>query len=121
MTKNKRASAKAPSNDADYYTYSVAWSDEDQVFIGRVAEFSLLSAHGKTAEAALKEIRLVVLYVLEDLKESNEPIPEPFSKRRYSGKLVLRMPPQKHRELAIEAEREGVSLNLLVNKKLGAA
>ena len=38
----------------------------------------------------------------------------------YSGKILLRISPELHRGLAIEAERAGVSFNALVATKLGA-
>lgn len=37
---------------------------------------------------------------------------------QYSGKFVARLPKSLHRELAQAAEREGVSLNALVNVAL---
>jgi predicted HicB family RNase H-like nuclease len=100
------------------YAYSVQWSEEDQVYIGRVAEFASLAAHGDSPEAALKEITEVVRFVLEDLVEAGEEIPPPFSKRPFSGKLNLRMPVDLHRHLALEAAQRGVSLNQWINLKL---
>jgi predicted HicB family RNase H-like nuclease len=103
---------------ADDYQYRVGWSEEDGVYVGRVAEFQLLAAHGPTLEAALREIKKVVRTVLDDLAESGEGIPEPFGKRKFSGKFIVRVPESRHRELAIRAAEEGVSLNQLVNSKL---
>jgi predicted HicB family RNase H-like nuclease len=103
------------------YNYSVTWSDEDEVFIGRVAEFRSLSAHGKSPEAALREIMKVVRHVIEELEEGNEPVPQPYSKRTYSGRLVLRMPTALHQQLSLEADRQGVSLNQFINLKLAAS
>jgi predicted RNase H-like HicB family nuclease len=106
---------------AEQYLYSVGWSEADEAFIARVAEFSSLAAHGQTQEEAMREIRNVVEFVLNDLKESNEPIPEPFGKRSFSGRLVLRMPEYMHRQLALEAMQQGISLNQLLNLKLEAS
>lgn len=103
---------------SDHYHYSVSWSEEDQCFIARVAEFSLLSAHGETQEEALQELREVVQFVVDDLESSGEPIPQPISERNFSGKVNLRMPQYLHRELTIEAKEQGVSLNQLINLKL---
>ena len=111
-------SATAPSYKAEDYHYSVAWSEEDEAFIGRVSEFSSLAAHGETLEKALREIRTAVEGVLEDLEEAGESVPMPFSKRKYSGRLNVRMPEHLHRQLAIESEQEGVSLNQWINTKL---
>jgi hypothetical protein len=56
-----------------------------------------------------------VEHTFEDLLESGEDVPEPLNKRRYSGKLVVRLPKYLHRQLAIEAAEEGVSPNQLVS------
>src|ERR1041385_8965748 len=85
------------------YLYSVGWSTDDEAFIGRVLEFPSLAAHGESQEEALKEIRSVVEYALQDLADSGEPAPEPLSKRPLSGTLNLRMPKHLHRQLAMEA------------------
>lgn len=103
---------------AKEYSYTVTWSEEDGVFIGRVAEFPSLAAHGRTQEKALAEIRTVVEYVLDDLRESGEPIPEPLGKRTYSGRLNLRLSKDLHRRLALESSAQGVSLNSWINTKL---
>lgn len=110
-----------PPHQADEYHYIVGWSEEDQAFVGRVAEFESLAAHGRTLEAALREIKNVVQTVLEDLVESGEDMPQPFGARHFSGKLQLRMPESLHRRLALEAARQGISLNQLINLKLTAA
>ena len=91
---------------------------EDHAFVARIAEFPSLSAHGSTQRKALQQIQSVLISVLKDLKKSGEPIPEPFGVRKFSGKLNLRMPEYLHRKLAIEAVREGISLNQLINLKL---
>ncbi len=68
----------------------------------------------------MSEIKNVVDFVIKDLIESKELIPEPFGKRSFSGKLVLRMPEYMHRQLVIEATQQGISLNKLLNLKLEA-
>jgi predicted HicB family RNase H-like nuclease len=105
---------------ANDYQYTVSWSEEDQSYIGRVAEFSSLAAHGDSLEQALQEISTVVEGALEDLAESDEPTPQPFSKRSYSGRLNVRMSEHRHRQLAIEAQQQGVSLNQWILTKLEA-
>ena len=104
----------------EQYLYAIGWSEQDEAFVARVAEFPSLAAHGETQEEAMREIKDVVEFVLNDLKESNEWIPEPFGKRSFSGRLVLRMPEYMHRQLALEALQQGISLNQLLNLKLEA-
>jgi len=120
-TKKQVKNKKESSPKAEHYLYSVGWSEADEIFVARVAEFPSLAAHGDTQEEALREIKTVVEFVLNDLKESNEPIPEPFGKRSFSGRLVLRMPEYMHRQLALEAMQQGISLNQLLNLKLEAS
>lgn len=105
---------------AEFYSYTIARSEEYEAFIGRVVEFPSLAAHGDTLEGALHEINLVVEAVLEDLAENGEPIPEPISKKHFSGKLNVRMPSHLHRQLSVEAAREGVSLNQWITMKLAS-
>lgn len=100
------------------YLFSIVWSDEDKAFVARVLEFPSLAAHGPTSEEALLEIRSTVDAVLDELIEAGEPVPEPLSRKHFSGKLNLRMPPKLHRDLSIEAAREGVSLNQWITIKL---
>lgn len=102
----------------DHYTYRVTWSAEDGEHVGLCAEFPSLSWLAKTPEKALAGIRNVVGDCVRDMQASGEPVPEPIADRRYSGEFKVRIPPQQHRRLAIEASEQGVSLNRLVSAKL---
>ena len=102
----------------DYYTYRVTWSADDQEYVGLCAEFSGLSWLARSPEAALRGIRAVVAEVVADLKQSKEPIPEALASRRFSGKFMVRVPPDVHRDLALEAAEAGVSLNRIATVKL---
>jgi len=102
----------------DRYTYRVTWSEEDEEYVGLCAEFPSLSWLSGTPEAALKGIRKVVADVINDMLESGEAIPEPFASRQYSGKFMVRVPPEVHRKLAVQAAEAGVSLNRLASLKL---
>lgn len=102
----------------DRYTYRVTWSEEDEEYVGLCAEFPSLSWLSGTPEAALKGIRKVVADVIKDMLESGEAIPDPFASRQYSGKFMVRVPPEVHRKLAVQAAEAGVSLNRLASSKL---
>ena len=102
----------------DRYTYRVIWSEDDQEHVGLCAEFPSLSWLGKTPESALKGVREVVEGVIKDMKQSGEEIPQPLSCKRYSGKFLVRVPPEVHRNLATQAAESGVSLNRIVGVKL---
>ena len=102
----------------DRYTYRVMWSEEDREYVGLCAEFPSLSWLAKTPEAALKGIRSVVAEVIADMKKRGEKSPQPIAGKRYSGKFVVRIPPEVHRRLALQAAEQGVSLNRLASSKL---
>ena len=102
----------------DRYTYRVTWSEEDEEYVGLCAEFPGLSWLAATPEEALRGIRRVVAEVVADLKRNQEIVPEPLATRQYSGKFQVRVPPELHRRLALEAAESGVSLNRLASVKL---
>lgn len=102
----------------DRYTYRVTWSEDDKEYVGLCAEFPSLSWLASSQEAALRGIRSVVKKIVADMKKNREPIPEPLASRPYSGKFLVRVPPEIHRKLAVEAAEAGVSLNRLASAKL---
>lgn len=105
-------------SDTDKYTYRVIWAEEDGEFVGLCAEFPGLSWLASSLEAALRGIRSVVDDCVKDMAENGEDIPRPISTRQYSGKFMVRVPPQVHRQLATEAAESGVSLNRIASAKL---
>jgi predicted HicB family RNase H-like nuclease len=102
----------------DRYTYRVTWSEDDNEYVGLCAEFSSLSWLAPTPESALKGIRKLVANVVQDMSTTGETIPEPIACRSYSGKFMVRVPPDIHRKLAVQAAESGVSLNRIASSKL---
>jgi predicted HicB family RNase H-like nuclease len=100
------------------YLYRVAWSEEDQEYVGLCAELPSLSWLAGTQAAALQGIVELARRTIEDLVKGREPVPEPLATRHYSGQFKVRIPPQVHRQLAMEAAESKVSLNRLVSAKL---
>ncbi len=105
-------------HEKDKYAYRVLWSEEDQEYIGLCSEFPSLSWLESTQEKALKGIRKLVAECVADLKENEEEIPQAISTRNYSGKFMVRVPPEIHRQLALQATDAGVSLNRVASAKL---
>ena len=103
---------------SDRYIYRIIWSEEDKEYVGLCVEFPSLSWLAESPEAALLGIREVVKEAIKDMKDSGESPPESLSSRKFSGKFIVRVPPEIHRRLTIEAEEEGISLNRLVSTKL---
>ena len=86
--------------------------------MGLCAEFGLLSHLDATPEAAFAGIRDLVAFAVADLREEGAPVPEPLSGQRFSGTLTLRIPPETHRALAMDAAEAGVSMNRLAVERL---
>lgn len=104
----------------DHFTYRVTWSPEDGEHVGLCAEFPSLSWLDATPDGALGGIRRLVADVVREMTSNGEAVPEPIADRRYSGEFKVRIPPQAHRALVIEAAEQGVSLNRLASAKLCA-
>jgi len=102
----------------DHYTYRVTWSQEDGEYVGLCVELPSLSWLAKTPEKALSGIRKVTDEAVADMQLNGEPVPEPLAEKHYSGEFRVRIPPQVHRSLAMEAAEQGVSLNRLASAKL---
>lgn len=74
-----------------------------------------------SSEEALGAVKSAVVVPIENCREQDDEFPFPEFLKEFSGKYSLRMMPSLHRELSLEAEREGVSLNKLINRKLAAS
>ncbi len=74
----------------------------------------------KTPEAALRGIQKLVAGVVADMQANGEQAPEALAEKTYSGEFRVRIPPLVHRNLALMAAEQGVSLNRLASAKLAA-
>jgi predicted RNase H-like HicB family nuclease len=106
------------NNSVDKYTYRIEWSEDDQCHVARCLEFPSLAAHGNTIEEALKEIEYVVAESVKWMQEEGEAAPEPLGLKKFKGLLTLRIPPEKHRDLAIRCAEEGISINRFILSRL---
>jgi predicted HicB family RNase H-like nuclease len=52
------------------------------------------------------------------MRDNGETAPPPLSGKSFSGRFIVRLPPEVHRDLAIKAAEEGISLNRLISSKL---
>jgi predicted HicB family RNase H-like nuclease len=102
----------------DHYTYRVTWSPEDGEHVGLCAEFPSLSWLANTPEAALVGIRALVAEVVADMAEAGETPPAALAEREYSGEFRVRIPPELHRKLVLQAAEQNISLNRLASAKL---
>ncbi|MFP4013454.1 MAG: toxin-antitoxin system HicB family antitoxin [Chitinispirillaceae bacterium] len=102
----------------DLYTFNVLWSERDQEHVGFCAEFPKFKWLAPTPESALAGIREVITEIVRDMAMHGEPLPEPISSRTYSGQFTIKVLPEVHRRLAMEAAMNGMSFEHLVSTKL---
>lgn len=107
-------------NIAEHYAYRVRWSAEDEAYVGTVAEFPSLSWVDPVSTEAFTGIRQLAAGTVDDMLESGEQPPVAISERSYSGKFQVRVPPELHRQLVIEAAEQNVSLNRLAALRLAS-
>lgn len=102
----------------NHYTHRVTWSAEDSEHVGLCAEFPSLSWLARSPEKALAGIRQAVAGVVADMQANGESIPIALAEKHYSGEFRVRIPPDVHRALAVQAAEQGISLNRLASAKL---
>ncbi|MEV4768797.1 type II toxin-antitoxin system HicB family antitoxin [Micromonospora humida] len=107
--------------EVSHYSYRVTWSAQDNEFVATCAEFPSLSWLAPSQIEALQRLQDLLSEVVADLEQQGEEVPEPFADRSYSGKFNVRVGESLHRELAIHAAEDGMSLNQYVVRKLSAA
>ena len=105
-------------NVSEHYTYRVRWSVEDASYVGTVAEMPSLSWAADDRAKAFARIQRLAEEVVEDMTATSETPPLAIADRTYSGKFMVRVPPEVHRQLALEASEQNVSLNRLAASRL---
>ena len=103
---------------AEHYTYRVHWSPEDEAYIGTVAELPSLSWIAEGQAEAFVGILKLAAETVADLRANHETPPEALADREYSGKFVVRIPPEAHRLLVIQAAEQNGSINRLAASRL---
>ncbi len=87
-------------------------------FFGRILELDGCQTTAETLTELYANLNEIMESYIEIKLENNIHIPIPESAEKYSGKFVVRLPKTLHQRLAIEANKEGVSLNQLALYKL---
>lgn len=96
---------------SDRYLKIVEWSEEDQCYVGTCPGLMLGGVHGPVESKVYKELCQTVDEWLKIHKDDGDPLPASTVRSNYSGKFVVRLGKEMHKELAIRAAREGQSLN----------
>lgn len=97
------------------YIGHVEFDDEADIFHGEVINTrDVITFQGKSVSELRKALKGSVDEYLAFCKKKNRAPEKPFS-----GKFMLRVPPELHRELFIAAKTKGLSLNKFVTDLLG--
>ncbi len=89
----------------DHYTYRVTWSEDDNEYVGLCIESPSLSWLSETPEAALSGIRKVDAEVVLDMEQTDEKVPQPLANKNYSGKFMVRVPPEIQRHWLFRSQK----------------
>jgi len=117
------ARAARAAGDAPPYPISLVPGDGDPAGRWRavVEDLPGCEARGATPEEAAARARAAIDQWVRSATANGQPVPPPREEPTHSGKLLVRMPPSLHSELARLADREKVSLNTLIIGALGGA
>lgn len=89
------------------YAAKIEYSDEDGCFVGRIAGINdVIGFHAES----VKELKAAFEEAVDDYIVTCEKIGR-APQKPYSGKLMLRLPPEVHARAAMMAEAHGMSLN----------
>ena len=89
------------------YAARIEYSDEDGCFVGRIA--GIKDVVGFHAES-VRELRAAFEEAVDDYLATCEKVGR-APQKPYSGKLMLRVPPEVHARAAMMAEAHGMSIN----------
>ena len=96
------------------YSAKVEFDEGANIFHGEVINLrDVVTFEGKSVDQLRKAFQDSVDDYLEFCAERGEDPEKP-----YSGKFVVRVEPELHKRLAIEARKRGVSINALVGEAL---
>jgi predicted HicB family RNase H-like nuclease len=99
------------------YRGNAEFDDEAELFHGEVLDLrDVITFQGTSVEELEKGFRDSVDDYLEFCEERGEEPDRPFS-----GRLMLRLPPNVHRDVYVRARQEGKSLNQWIAEKLEQA
>ena len=96
------------------YTGHVEFDDEAGIFHGEVLDTrDVVTFQGRRVEEIEAAFRTSIDDYLEFRQQRGEAADRPFS-----GRLMVRFAPRLHRELHVEAQRQGRSLNQFIAERL---
>jgi predicted HicB family RNase H-like nuclease len=96
---------------SDRYLKLVQWSEDDQCYVGTCPGLMLGGVHGDDEAKVYRELCQAVDEWITLCQKDHKPFPPATAGKDFSGKFVVRVGKELHRELAAYALHEGKSLN----------
>ena len=95
----------------DRYLKIVEWSEVDGCYVGSYPGLIYGGVHGDDEAKVYQELCQAVAEAVEIYEADGKSLPPVTANKEYSGRFVLRVDKELHREVAIRALRAGESLN----------
>jgi antitoxin HicB len=118
---------KVLKKKVDYYTnlpYTIVVEHHEEqggYYVARYLELPHFVMTGATPDEAVRELESEKREWFEFNIQKGNKIPLPLKSRKYSGKVILRMPPSLHEHLISLTELQGISLNNFMVKAVAQA
>ena len=103
------------------YLKIVEWSKEDDCYIGLAPGLIIGGVHGKDQVKVFQELCKAVDEAIALLKKEGRRLPPATADKKYSGKILLRIPPDLHKVLTLKALQNEESVNHLIQEQLESA
>ena len=91
----------------------VLYPSSEGGYVAEIPELAGCLTQGDDIQDALEMIEDAKKAWIDIAIHDNREIPEPETEEKYSGKFLVRVPKSLHKELAMRAKKEAVSLNQL--------
>jgi RNA polymerase sigma-B factor len=114
---------RAPAGEPDDHGFHIELVEDAPGgrWTAQVAELPECSAQGDTADEAARLVEVAIRERTANRTGKGREPAKPRAASSHSGRLLIRMPPTLHADLARAAEREEVSLNQFITNSLASA
>lgn len=102
------------------YMKVVEWSEEDHCFVGSAPPLIGKCCHGDDEAEVFAQLAVIVDEWIDIFEKDGRPLPEARGKD-FTGKFVVRVPPELHQAATIRAMQEHRSLNAFVERAIAQA
>lgn len=89
-----------------------------QAYKAVIPKFRNVHVMADTPEELHEQVVYTLNMVIEDLKKAGKPVPPADKPSKFSGKVLLRVKPQLHEKLYLEAQANQTSLNKHIESRL---